>query len=134
VDLGLSSLALAPAEALLDRDAALRGMPADLVYPAGTPLSAYVEVYGLTADQSGRSQYHVRYEFAPLRSLPARLIRGTRPVVFEFDRSAFARPGAEQLVIEPGKVPAGRYRVTVVVTDLQRNVKSESAAIDVTIR
>ena len=134
VDLGLSSLALAPADVLLDRDAALRGMPGDLVYPVGTPLSAYVEVYGLTADQSGRSQYHVRYEFAPLRSLPARLIRGTRPVVFEFDRSAFARPAVEQLVIEPGKVPAGRYRVTVVLTDLQRNVKSQSAAIDVTIR
>jgi hypothetical protein len=134
VDLGLSSLALAPAASLLDRDAALGGMPADLVYPAGTPLSAYVEVYGLTADQSGRSQYRVRYEFAPVRSLPARLIRGTRPVVFEFDRSALARPAAEQLVIEPGRLPAGRYRVTVVVTDLHRNVKSESAAIDVTIR
>jgi len=134
VDLGLSSLALAPAAELLDRDAALQGMPSDLVYPAGIPLSAYVEVYGLTADQSGRSQYRVRYEFAPLRSLPARLVRGTRPVVFEFDRSAFARPAVEQLVIEPGKVPAGRYRVTVVLTDLQRNVKSQSATIDVTIR
>ena len=134
MDLGLSSLALAPAASLLERDAALRGMPADLVYPTGTPLSAYVEVYGLTADQSGRSQYRVRYEFAPVRSLPARLIRGTRPVVFAFDRSAFATPAVEQLVIEPGKVPSGRYRVTVVVTDLQRNVKSESAAIDVTIR
>jgi len=134
VDLGLSSLALAPASSLLDRDAALRRMPADLVYPAGTPLAAYVEVYGLAADQSGRSLYHVRYEFAPVRSMPARLIRGTRPVVFEFDRSAFARPAVEQLVIEPGQLPAGRYRVTVVVTDLQRNVKSQSAAIDVTIR
>jgi len=134
VDLGLSSLALAPAPSLLDRDDALMAMPADLVYPAGAPLSAYVEVYGLTADQSGRSQYRVRYAFAPVRSLPVRLVRGTRPVVFEFDRSAFARPAAEQLVIEPGKLPAGRYRVTVVVTDLQRNVKSASAAIDVTIR
>jgi hypothetical protein len=134
VDLGLSSLALAPAASLLDRDDALRAMPADLVYSAGTPLSAYVEVYGLTADQSGRSQYRVRYEFAPVRALPARLIKGTRPVVFEFDRSVFARPAAEQLVIEPGRLPAGRYRVTVVVTDLQRNVKSESAAITVTIR
>jgi hypothetical protein len=38
------------------------------------------------------------------------------------------------LVIDPDKLPAGRYRVTVLVTDLQRNVKSESAALDVTIR
>lgn len=134
VDLGLSSLALAPAGSLLDRDLALLGMPADLVYRAGTPLAAYVEVYGLTADPSGRSQYRVRYEFEPVRSLPARLVGGARPVVFEFDRTAFASRSAEQLVIEPDKVPPGRYRVTVVVTDLQRNVKSRSAALDVTIR
>jgi len=134
VDLSLSSLALAPAASLLDRDAALRGMPADVVYPAGTPLSAYVEVYGLTADPSGRSQYRVRYEFEPVRSLPARLVSGARSVVFEFDRSAFATPAIERLVIEPDKLPAGRYRVTVLVTDLQRNVKSTSAAIEVTVR
>ncbi len=134
MDLGLSSLALAPAASLLDRDATLRGMPADLVYPAGTPLAAYVEVYGLTADQSGRSQYRVRYEFEPVRSLPARLLSGARPVVFEFVRSVVASPAAERLVIEPDKVPPGRYRVTVVVTDLQRNVKSQSAALEVTVR
>jgi len=134
VDLGLSSLALAPAASLLDRDAALRDMPADLVYPVDTPLAAYVEVYGLTADQSGRSQYRVRYEFEPVRALPARLLRGGRPVVFEFDRSAALTLVRERLILEPGKVPAGRYRVTVVVTDLQRNVKSKSAALEVTIR
>jgi hypothetical protein len=134
VDLGLSSLALAPASSLLDRDAALRGMPADLVYPAATPLAAYVEVYGLTADPSGRAQYRVRYEFEPVRSLTARLFRGARPVVFEFDRSVAASATAERLVIDPDKLPAGRYRVTVVVTDLQRNVKSESAALEVTVR
>jgi hypothetical protein len=134
VDLELSSLALAPAASLLDREPALRGMPADLVYPAGTPLAAYVEVYGLAADPGGRSQYRVRYEFEPVRSLPARLVRGARQVVFEFDRRAFASPALERIVIEPDKLPAGRYRVTVVVTDLQRNVKSRSAAIDVTVR
>ena len=134
VDLGLSSLALAPAASPLDRDAALRGMPGDLSYPAGSPLAAYVEVYGLTADQSGRSQYRVRYEFEPVRALPARLLGGGRAVVFEFDRSAVATLAAERLVLEPGKVPAGRYRVTVVVTDLQRNVKSRSATIEVTVR
>ena len=134
LDLGLSSLALAPASSLLDRGAALRGMPSDLVYPAGTPLAAYVEVYGLTADPSGRSQYRVRYEFEPVRSLPARLLSSARPVVFEFVRSAVANAAAERLVIEPDKLPPGRYRVTVVVTDLQRNVKSQSAALEVTVR
>ena len=134
VDLGLSSLVLAPAAALLDREGALRGMPADLVYRAGAPLAAYLEVYGLSTDPGGRSQYRVRYEFAPVRSLAARLVTRSRPVVFEFDRGAFATPATEQLVIEADRVPPGRYRVTVVVTDLQRNVKSTSAALDVTIR
>ena len=40
----------------------------------------------------------------------------------------------EKLVIEPDRVPAGRYRVTVAVTDLVRNVKSESATLDIVIR
>jgi hypothetical protein len=61
-------------------------------------------------------------------------VRGARPVVFEFDRSVATSIAAERLVIEPDRLPAGRYRVTVVVTDLQRNVKSESAALEVTIR
>jgi hypothetical protein len=133
-DLGLSSLVLAPAAVLLDREAALRAMPADLVYRAGAPLAAYMEVYGLTTDPSGRSQYRIRYEFSPVRSLPARLVSGSRPVVFEFDRGAFVTPAREQLVIEADRVPPGRYRVSVVVTDLQRNVKSTSAALDVTFR
>jgi hypothetical protein len=134
VDLRLSSLLLAPAASLLDREGALRAMPADLVYRAGAPLAAYMEVYGLTADPSGRSQYRIRYEFSPVRSLPARLVSRSRPVVFEFDRGAFVTPAREQLVIEADRVPPGRYRVSVVVTDLQRNVKSTSAALDITIR
>ena len=134
VDLGLSSLALAPAAALLDRDSTLRGMPADLVYPAGAPLAAYVEVYGLTTDRDGRSHYRVRYSFAPVRSVLGRLFSGTRPVVFEFERDALASATAERLVIDADKQPAGRSRVTVVVTDLQRNVKSESAVLEVTVR
>lgn len=134
VELGLSSLVLAPAASLLDREAALHGMPVELVYPADSPLAAYVEIYGLTPDPSGRSQYRVRYEFATVRSLPARFLSRARPVVFEFDRSAVATLAVERIVLEPGKVPAGRYRVTVVVTDLRRNVKSTSAALDVTIR
>jgi hypothetical protein len=134
VELGLSSFALAPGSTLLDREATLRGMPADLTYPAGTPLAAYVEIYGLAADRDGRSQYHVRYTFEPVRSLASRLLRGSRPVVFEFDRAAAGASVAERLIIEPDRVPAGRYRVTVAVTDRARNVKSESVALEVTFR
>lgn len=135
VDLGLSSLALAPTAALPGREAALDAMPATLVYPAGTPLSAYVEVYGLTPGPDGRSQYRVRYSFAPVRSAPRRLLGGGGPVVFEFDREVEGvGSAAERLVITPDELPPGRYRVTVAVTDLRRNVKSESVALEITIR
>ena len=134
-ELGLSSLALAPGSVLLDREATLRDMPADLTYPVGTPLATYVEIYGLAADQRGRSHYRLQYRFAPARAFAARLVPGgARPVVFEFDREAAGGTMAERLVIEPDKLFAGRYRVTLAVTDVARNVKSESVAIDITIR
>jgi len=138
VDLDLSSLVLAPIEhnaALPDREAALRGMPADLSFHSATPLAAYVEIYGLGLDGGNRSRYQVRYSFAPLRSTFARLFGGSaRPVVFEFERGAQFSTAQERLVIEPDKLPPGRYRVSVAVTDLTRNVKSESVALDITIR
>jgi hypothetical protein len=134
VELGLSSLVLAPASELLDREATLRGMPADLRYPAGTPLASYVEIYGLSADRDGRSQYRLSYAFAPVRSLPARLFSGSRPVVFEFDREGQSSSAIEKLIIEPDRLPTGRYRVTLSVTDRTRNVKSESVALEIEIR
>ena len=136
--LNLSSLVLMPFERgarLPDRETALRGMPADLTYSAGTPLAAYAEIYGLQADQDGRSRYRVRYTFEPERSEVARFLFGAaRPIVFEFDRAASGVSVVEQLIIEPDKLPAGRYRVSVTVTDLSGNVKSQSAAIVIAIR
>jgi len=54
--------------------------------------------------------------------------------VLEFERGSEFSVARERLVIEPDKLAAGRYRVTVAVTDLTRNVKSESVALDITIR
>ncbi|HEV2671675.1 MAG TPA: GWxTD domain-containing protein [Gemmatimonadales bacterium] len=134
VDLGLSSLVLAPSAVLLDREAALRGMPVDLAYPAGTPLASYVEIYGLTPDRSGRAHYHLRYSFAPVQSLVGKLLSNARSVVFEFDRETESSTAFERLIIEPDRLPAGRYRLTLSVTDLVRNVKSEAATLDIVIR
>ena len=138
VELDLSSLVLAPTDhnaALPDRETALRGMPADLSFRAGVPLAAYLEIYGLGLDRGNRARYRVRYTFTPLKSAFARVFGGsTRPVVFEFERGAEFSATRERLVIEPDKLAAGRYRVTVAVTDLTRNVKSESVALDLVIR
>lgn len=134
VDLGLSSLVVAPSAVLLDREAALHRMPVDLVYPAGTPLATYVEIYGLTAGARGRSHYHLRYAFEPVRSLLGKLFTNAHAVVFEFDREIESSTSAERLIVEPGRLPAGRYRVTLSVTDRTRNVKSESVALEIEIR
>jgi hypothetical protein len=140
VELDLSSLVLAPidhnaAQPFPDRETALRRMPVDLSFRSGVPLASYLEIYGLGLDRGNRARYQVRYTFAPLKSAFAKLFGGsTRPVVFEFERGSEFSIARERLVIEPDKLAAGRYRVTVAVTDLTRNVKSESVALDITIR
>ncbi len=134
VDLGLSSLVLAPSPVVLDREPALHAMPVDLVYPASTPLASYVEIYGLTVGQSGRSHYHLRYAFEPVQSFLGRVFSNARAVVLEFDRETEGSTSFERLIIEPDRLPAGRYRVTLSVTDLTRNVKSESVALEIDIR
>ncbi|HXH63311.1 MAG TPA: GWxTD domain-containing protein [Gemmatimonadales bacterium] len=133
--LGLSSLALGLTDSLGDREAVLDAMPGDLTFPAGKPLAAYAEIYGLSGDAQGVARYAVRYTFAPDRALPARLLRGAGAVVFEFTREAPVRAFMqEQLEIEPGRLPPGRYRVTLSVTDLRRNVKSETVLIVIQVR
>jgi hypothetical protein len=130
----ISSLALATSDTVLNRGTALASMPASLEYPVGSPLSAYAEVYGLTADSVGRARYHVRYSFERVRGALGRWFTGG-PTVLEFEREVLAAPTvAEGIVIEPGRLPAGRYRVTLAVTDLLRNVKSEAAAIHIQLR
>jgi len=38
------------------------------------------------------------------------------------------------MVIEPRRLPRGRYRVTLAVTDRPSNVKSETVSVEITIR
>jgi tetratricopeptide (TPR) repeat protein len=132
--LALSGLLLAPGDSLRDRSASLALMPADLAFTAGTPIAAYAEAYGLTCAADGHARYRARYSFQPLRSRLRRLLGGGDPIVFEFAREAAC--GAtlpERLVITPGRLAPGRYRVTLSVTDAATNVKSETVAIDITI-
>ena len=134
VSLTLSGLLLAPGDSLHDRGASLAAMPADLAFTTGTPISAYAEAYGLSCAADDRARYRARYSFQPLRSRLRRLLGAGDPIVFEFAREAGC--GArlpERLVIAPGRLAAGRYRVTLSVTDDATNVKSETVAIDITI-
>lgn len=133
--LRLSSVVVATADSLVDRGTALRRMPADRRFPVGRPLATYAEVYGLGRDAEGRARYRVHYAFTRLRSGLPRLLRGPSRVDFVFDREgAWLERTPERLVIEPGRLTPGRYRVTLAVTDLSSNVKSEPIAIEIVMR
>ena len=131
----LSSLILGATDSSGDREAVLAAGPADLVYRAGASLAAYAEIYGLAADERGVARYLARYSFVPVRSWVARLLGTRHPVVFEFTRETPATDVTpERLVLDPRRMSPGRYRVTLGVTDVVRNVKAESVAVEITVR
>jgi len=133
--LTVSSLLLGAAATLTDRDGTLAAMPPDRTFTATGALAAYAEVYHLRADSLGLVRYRARYTIARQRSVLGRLLHGAEPIVLEFDRET--RGGsivAEQLVIDPARLPAGRYRVSLEVTDLVAVVKSATAGTEMVIR
>jgi hypothetical protein len=133
--LALSSLALGLSDSAEGRAAVLAGMPADLAFPAGAPISAYAEIHGLRADAAGLVRYRVRYAFARRRGGLTRLFTTGAPLLLEFEREARnASIVAEHVVIAPERLAPGRYRVTVSVTDLMHDVKTETATIEILIR
>lgn len=131
----LSSLVLGAVDSSDARGVILAAMPPDLTFPADAPLTAYAEIRGLRVDSLGLARYRVRYAFMPRRGALARLLVGRAPVVLEFEREARGTAiVAERIVIGPSRLARGRYRVTLSVTDLAQDVKTESAAIDVLVR
>jgi len=131
----LSSLVVATTESAPGREAILARMPPDLTVPADASLTVYAEIHGLGVDSLGLARYRVRYAFTPRRGALARLLAGEAPVVLQFEREVRGTAVvAEQIVIGPSRLPRGRSRVTLSVTDLAADVKSETAAIDVIVR
>jgi tetratricopeptide (TPR) repeat protein len=110
-----------------DRRALAALMPADRVIErAGRPLTLYAEVYDLPLDR-GIARYDVTFAFEPLE--------GGRRVTFAFPRTT---PGAvtivERLVVQPGIVPPGRYRLTLHVKDRVLGLAARAVALEVTLR
>lgn len=131
--LSLSSIVLAPTAGLVDRETALNAMPGDLTYRYG-PLTGYAEIYGLRADPGQVSRYRVRYTFEPVQGLLGRALKGERAVVFEFTREGPARPVTpERLVIEPGRLERGRYRVTLDVDDLVAGRRARGSSVEIQV-
>lgn len=102
-------------------------MPANrVIVREGRPLTLYAEIYDLPDDR-GTARYDVTYAFAPRG-------RGDR-VTFTFPRVGAAAPAViERLVVQPGLVPSGEYRLTLSVHDRVLGITSRSVALDLTLR
>ncbi len=109
------------------RDDVARSMPADLTFPQGVPLSLFAEIYDLPADRQGRSVYEVRYTFEPED--------GGAPISFAFDRTTLgARTTIERIVLQPDRVPPGRYRLSLGVRDRVTGRRGRSTNVRIEIR
>lgn len=118
---GVSDLLLAPAwpDTLTTRALMLRNVQRDLVFPSGTTVRAYAEVYGLRPSADGRIHYRVSYQIYPTSDVARdaqreQLSGGTR---LSFDRDApyTGRPITEWLNIAPSRLRPGFYILRVEV-------------------
>lgn len=102
-------------------------MPADRVIAReGRPLTLYAELYDLPAER-GLARYDVTFAFEPLD--------GGRQVTFSFPRTRPVAPTlVEHLVVQPGVIPAGRYRLMLQVHDRVIGLSARGVALDVTLR
>jgi tetratricopeptide (TPR) repeat protein len=110
-----------------DRRAMASLMPPDrVIVRAGQPLTLYAEVYDLPTE-GGIARYDVTYAFAPLA--------GGNRVTLTFPRTrAGATTMIERLVVQPGLVPPGTYRLTLSVRDRILGIVSRGVALDLTLR
>ena len=126
--LSVSSLLVAVVDdSAPDRMIMARAMPASLTIERhGRPVTLYAELYDLP-DQRGTAEYDVVYTFEPVG-------RGSR-VSFSFSRTVPAATTVfERLLVQPGQVPPGRYRVTLAVRDRILGLRTGAVSLDVTLR
>ena len=132
--LAVSSLLVTHRDAAPERLAMAAAAPAGLRLPSDRPLRAYAEIYGLSAE-GGVSRYDVEYAVEPVGAGAPSPLGGPRRTSFRFRRERAARSvTVESLVIDPGRLPRGRYRLRLVVTDLLAGARSASAPLEFELR
>jgi tetratricopeptide (TPR) repeat protein len=126
--LALSSLLLASsADTGLGREEIARRMPGDKVFPAGTPLALYAEIYGLSRDRAGTSRYQVQYTFESEH--------GAEPISLWFDRVVRSDPVIrERITLQPEQIGPGRYRLRLTVVDRVRRLVTDSTVVPFELR
>lgn len=132
--LSISGLLVASAPVVPSRPAMEAAAPADLRLPAGTPFRVYAELYGVAL---GTAHLEVAYAFerrdrGGLRGL---LGRGGRRTTIAFRREPSPeRVIVESVVVDPGRLPAGRYRLRLDVRDVTTGAHASSPSIEFELR
>jgi tetratricopeptide (TPR) repeat protein len=133
--LSISGLLVAGGDVAPDRDAMLAHAPARLRFAAGRPIRIYAELYGL-GRRDGLVRYEARYR---VERTDGRLLRvggrRQRAAIIAFRRDApHASRAIETLVLDPGRLPRGRYRLVLEVTDDVRAHTVSSASLGFELR
>jgi hypothetical protein len=101
--------------------------PGDLRLHRERPLRFYAEVYGLAAS-NGRSRYDAEYAFE-------RVGAGARLTAVRFRREQPAGDvTVESLVVDPGRLARGRYRLRLRVRDAIAGRRAASATLEFELR
>ncbi len=125
----IASGAVAPSRAALEAAA-----PGALRLPAGQPLRVYAELYGLDA-AAGVARYDAVYRFERTTRGWLGALSRHRVVTITFRRTVpAADPALESLVIDPGRLPRGHYRLVLEIRDAVRGATAESGTLDFDLR
>jgi tetratricopeptide (TPR) repeat protein len=132
--LAISSLLVTDRDAPPERAAMAAAAPAALLLRRDRPLRFYAEVYGLAA-VDGTSRYDAEYRFESAPRGASGATPPGRPTTVRFQREQPARGvTVETLVVDPGRLAPGRYRVHLEVRDAVAGRHAASASLEFDLR
>jgi len=128
--LAVSSLLVSSGDIIAHRPALEAAAPPALRLPGERPLRVYAEVYGLAA-AGGAVRYDAVYRFERAGGgfLGLRARNHVTTIAFSRERAA-VDPAVETLVIDPGRLPRGHYRLTLEARDTVRRAGAASAVLE----
>lgn len=125
--LAVSGLLVAHGSVAPERAALEAAADGSLRLPADQPMRLFAEVYAL-AVADGLVRYRASYVLEREERGFLGLGRRRHTSTIDFTREQLAGPHAvETLVIDPGRLPGGRYRVRLEITDLLRGSPTASS-------
>lgn len=130
----ISSILLAAGDVEPDREALIARAPHALTLRATQTLRVYTELYNL-GRVDGAARYRAEYWFERIDG-GFILRRGReRGTTIAFDRERpFAPRLIESLIVDPDRLPPGRYRLHIEIVDQVRAARAASATIEFRLR